>query len=132
MDTIDKINYYLVKNRQNGKQLCEYLGVSSGVYSQWNKKKSRPRQNKLPAIAEFLGVAVEDIMPDEEIQENAGSAAPEEPVTEEDRELSEYLEMLRSRPECRMLFSIAKGATKSDVEKAVVIIEALRKTEGRD
>ena len=43
-----------------------------------------------------------------------------------DQELTEYLEVLRSRPECRMLFSLAKDATKADVEKAVAIIEALR------
>ena len=44
----------------------------------------------------------------------------------ESNELTEYLEVLRSRPECRMLFSLAKDATKADVEKAVAIIEALR------
>ena len=52
-------------------------------------------------------------------------------VSEADAELGEYLEMLRNRSECRMLFSLAKGATKEDVEKAVAIIEALRKTEGK-
>ena len=31
----------------------------------------------------------------------------------------------------RMLFSVSKDATKEDIEKAVAIIEALRKTEGR-
>lgn len=44
----------------------------------------------------------------------------------ENDELTEYLETLRTRPECRMLFSLAKDATKADVEKAVAIIEALR------
>lgn len=48
-----------------------------------------------------------------------------------DPELTVYLEELRTRPEMRMLFSVAKGATKEDVEKAVAIIEALRKTEGK-
>jgi transcriptional regulator with XRE-family HTH domain len=48
-----------------------------------------------------------------------------------DPELNAYLEDLRTRPEMRMLFSVAKGATKEDVEKAVAIIEALRKTEGK-
>lgn len=47
-------------------------------------------------------------------------------------DLAQYLEMLRNRPECRMLFSVAKDATKADVEKAVAIIEALRKTEGKN
>ena len=31
-----------------------------------------------------------------------------------------------------MLFSVAKDATKDDVESAVAIIEALRKKEGRN
>lgn len=48
-----------------------------------------------------------------------------------DAELTNYLEELRTRPEMRMLFSVAKDATKEDVEKAVAIIEALRKTEGK-
>lgn len=47
-------------------------------------------------------------------------------------DLAQYLEMLRTRPECRMLFSVAKDATKDDVESAVAIIEALRKKEGRN
>ena len=49
-----------------------------------------------------------------------------EPSDTDQDELTEYLEVLRSRPECRMLFSLAKDATKADVEKAVAIIEALR------
>ena len=44
-------------------------------------------------------------------------------------ELQEYLEELKNRSEMRMLFSLAKGATKEDVEKAVRIIEALQKDE---
>lgn len=55
----------------------------------------------------------------------------EKPLVNDDEELTEYLEMLRTRPECRMFFSLAKGATKEDVEKAVAIVEALRKAEGR-
>ena len=46
-------------------------------------------------------------------------------------ELTDYLEILRTRPECRMLFSLTKDATKEDVEKAVAIITALRSTEGK-
>lgn len=42
------------------------------------------------------------------------------------QELTEYLELLKTRPEMRMLFQISKDATKEDVEAAVRIIEALR------
>lgn len=44
-------------------------------------------------------------------------------------ELQEYLEELKNRSEMRMLFSLAKGATKEDVMQAVKIIEALKKDE---
>ena len=62
MDTIDKINYYLTKNKRTGADLCEFLGVSSGVYSQWNTRRTKPRKSKLPAIAEYLGVSVADLL----------------------------------------------------------------------
>lgn len=39
-------------------------------------------------------------------------------------DVNDYLEALRTRPEVKMLFSIAKDASKEEVEKAVKIIEA--------
>lgn len=66
MDTIDKINYYLTKSKKTGADLCEFLGVSSGVYSQWNTRRTKPRKSKLPAIAEYLGVSVADLLPDKD------------------------------------------------------------------
>ena len=48
-------------------------------------------------------------------------------TTAEDEELLTYLDELKNRSEMRMLFSLAKNATKEDVEKAVRIISALRK-----
>lgn len=49
-----------------------------------------------------------------------------EPLVNDDQELNEYLEVLKTRPEMRMLFQLSKDATKEDVEAAVRIIEALR------
>lgn len=49
--------------------------------------------------------------------------------TIKDSELAEFLEELKTRPEMKMLFSVTKGATKADVEKAVNIIKALRESE---
>ena len=45
--------------------------------------------------------------------------------SKDDIELQEYLEELKNRSEMRMLFKLAKNATKEDVEKAVRIVEAL-------
>lgn len=72
MDTIDKINYYLTKSKKTGADLCEFLGASSGVYSQWNTRRTKPRKSKLPSIAEYLGVSVADLLPDRELVPQEG------------------------------------------------------------
>lgn len=43
-----------------------------------------------------------------------------------DPETAEYAEMLRTRPEMRMLFSASRGISKEDMEKAVEYIELLK------
>ena len=52
----------------------------------------------------------------------------EEEKNEEEIEILEYLEKLRTRPEMRMLFNVSSKATKEDIEKTVAIIEAIRST----
>lgn len=78
MNTIDKINYYLAKQGKNGAGLCAYLGVSNGVYSQWNTGRTSPRKSKLPLIAEYLGVTVGDLLPDESIKKEPSIPTDEE------------------------------------------------------
>lgn len=65
MDAIDKINFYLSKKGKNGADLSRALGLSNSIYSQWNTRKTKPSNVRLPVIAEYLGVSVEDIMPDD-------------------------------------------------------------------
>lgn len=92
------------------------LGISRGSLGRW-RAGGEPRNEYKKAIADFLGVTVSELM----------SGEKEKPVTNEDDELNEYLDELRNRSEMRMLFKLAKGATKEDVEQAVKIIEALQK-----
>ena len=91
MDTIDKINYYLIKRGKKGSDLGRALGMSSGAYSQWNTRKTKPQRNKLPAIAEFLGVTIDDLLPDDEppaSTENGAKKAPDQEVEDGVGELS--------------------------------------------
>lgn len=83
MDTIDKINYYLVKQGKTGADLSRALGLSNSIYSQWNKKKTNPKRSKLSVIAEYLGVSVADILPDdEEVLPKAKKESAPDPKTE--------------------------------------------------
>ena len=100
--------------------VCKEIGLSDAVYSKWTDE-SVPRRATLMKLADYFGVTVDDLLRDEK--------APAAEAEEAD-ELNELLEELKTRPEMRMLFSLAKGATKEDVELAVQIIERMRRNGG--
>lgn len=67
MDRIDKINAFLAQKGMTGADLSRAIGVSNSIYSQWNKKKSRPSNKTLNNIAEALSVPVESLLSDDEL-----------------------------------------------------------------
>ena len=71
--------------------------------------------DRLKTIAEALHVSISYLLGWED-------EAPENDTNE----LDEYLEMLRTRPECRLLLKTIKGATKAEVEANVKFLEAMR------
>ncbi len=104
-------------------RVSKETGISQAALSTWKKGDSVPRDSTLKKIADFFGVSVAFLK---------GETTDRMPYSiPMDEELESYLDMLRNRSECRMLFSLAKDATPKDVERAVAIIEALRRTDGR-
>lgn len=99
-------------------QLANSLDVSKSTVSSWCSGSKMPRMGKIDEIAAWLSVSRSEL-----IEEGGGNT--------DNKDVSDLLEALRTRPEMRMLFSVSKDASKEDIEKAVAIIEALRKTEGR-
>lgn len=97
-------------------KLADALNLSKANISKYESDIIQPNFETLGAISALFNVPVDYLL------------GTDKPATEGD-ELNEYLEELKNRPEMRMLFSLAKGATKEDVERAVAIIEALRKNE---
>ena len=117
MDAIDKINFYLSKNGKNGADLSRALGLSNSIYSQWNTRKTKPSNARLPAIAEYLGVSVEDIMPDDVAANAASEGAKKAPDPEieggmEDEDLKEAVELLKKmdKETLRIFIKAARGA----------------------
>lgn len=100
------------------KQLGEVLGLAESTISQYENGKRQPDYETLLRLGEYFGVSVGYILGIEE----------KSPLVNGDEELTELLETLKTRPECRMLFQLSKDATKEEVEKAIRIIEALRET----
>lgn len=129
-DLYETIKSECIKKGTTVSAMCTALGMSKSMMSDLHsgKKKSLSTES-ITKIAHYFGVTVDFLLDGEE-----KTAAPKDDgeYVNGDPELTSYLEMLANRSECRMLFSLAKDATKEDVELAVQMIEALRKKEGRE
>lgn len=94
-------------------------GISKSLVTKWKTNNAKdPSPDVVRKLAKYFGVSVAELLGE--------TSQSEKPLINGDEELTEYLEMLKTRPECRMLFQLTKDATKEDVEAAVRIIEALR------
>lgn len=125
--SIDEIAIRIKAARKDARmtqaEVAARLGITYQAISNYERGVTRIDTDTLVKLCAVYDIPVSSI-----IDSTAPASAPSYAV---DAELNEYLEMLKTRPECRMLFSLTKDATKEDVEKAVAIIEALRKTEGK-
>lgn len=102
------------------KHLCDILKEDRAFLSNVFRGNRTINDRQLEILARELNTTVEYLTGE---TDNPNAAEQDEQETDE---LTEYLEELKTRPEMRILFSLAKGATKKDVEDAVKIIEALR------
>lgn len=66
MRSIDKINRILLLRGMSGADLLSMIGLSNGVYSQWNTGKTSPSKKTLLKIAEALNVSVDELMDDKD------------------------------------------------------------------
>ncbi len=112
------LNYYMTTNNKTQSDLVTDLNLTASTVSDWANGKKYPRVDKMQILADYFGILKSDLTEEHETSKMT-----------DDIELQEYLEELKNRSEMRMLFSLAKGATKEDVMQAVKIIEALKKDE---
>ena len=111
-----------------GYKMCKDIGMQPSVMTDLKMgRRSSVKIETAQKIADYFGVSTEYLLGKEDQKDKTPAKA--EVCVNGDAELNEYLEELKNREECRMLFSLAKGATKEDVMRAVAIIEALRREE---
>ena len=123
MRTID-----IIKKRMNaaglaGAELSRKIGVSSGVYSQWNTGRSEPSPQNLAKIAAVLNCDVEDLLPGQEEEPEALGSI---------EDVFDILQTFRSRPEIKMLFDAGKKATPDTVRQTAKFLEGLAQGEKAD
>lgn len=100
-------------------------GISQASLADWRKGRSNPKIDKLQKLSEYFGVSIGYLTG--EADKRIDTQAPlKHQGYYVDKETAEYAEMLRTRPNARLLFSAAKDISKEDMEKAVEYIEFLK------
>ena len=89
----------------------------------WELGEREPGFDQLNILAQKLGVTVSELIDD---AKNETSILYEAKKRQDEEDLARYLEMLRTRPEMRVLLDTVEGATKEEVEANVHFLETLR------
>ena len=90
MEVIDKINELLVINGLTGADLSRAIGLSSGAYSQWNKRTTRPSNKTLKKIADYFGITVSDLLAGCSLKVEAPDDATREEALADLHDVSEF------------------------------------------
>ena len=117
---IERLNSILQKRNLSQADLSKMTGIRSSSISVWLNGKYEPKQDKIAIIADALNVSPVWLIGYDEPSTNQTEGYYVDPET------AEYAEMLRTRPEARLLFSASRGISKEDMEKAVEYIELLK------
>ncbi len=94
------------------KEAADHLNLPYTTYVNYEKGERDPNTDALLAMANCYGVTVNYILGEDDEGNND--------------ELARYLELLRTRPEMRILLDTVEGATKEEVEANVKFLETLR------
>ena len=119
---INRLKSIMKERKITQTELAKRTGIRQSSISDWLNDRYEPKQDKVYIIAKSLNVSPAWLLGyDENI-----------PINEQstnyylDAETAEYAEMLRTRPEMRMLFSASRGISKEEMEEAVNYIEFIR------
>lgn len=117
---IERLNSILQKRNLSQADLSKMTGIRSSSISDWLKGKYEPKQDKIAIIADALNVSPVWLIGYDEPSTNQPKGYYVDPET------AEYAEMLRTRPEMRMLFSASRGISKEEMQEAVNYIEFIK------
>jgi len=114
--------------------LAEKSGTSKQVLSRYENGDRVPKISMVQKIANALGVSMSELVGEEyssieTIEKNDTNVDNYfKTIHRDDNRIWEYREQLRRDPSRKVLFDLAENGTIEDVEAAVSLIEALKKT----
>jgi len=87
LEVIDKINAILKQRGMTGAELSRAIGLSTAVYSQWNRRKTKPSNKNIVKVAEVLGVPVSELTSKEQNEKPPAQGGEPDEETIELREI---------------------------------------------
>lgn len=118
---VARINALLAAKGIPKQQFYKDCGITSASYSLWNTGKTNPSMKNLKIIAEYLGVSVADLLPDEELVPQEG--IKKDPIPKDEAEDSETAEL-------RDIWSSADENERRDLLKMARMLKSRRKQNG--
>ncbi len=110
---MNRIRYYRERKGLTMEELGKIVGVTDGTISNYERGTRDPKPEMLLKLADALDTDVNALLGREQYPD----------PYEEEAELKEYLEELRTRPEMKMLFQVGKHMTVEQVKNLVAMIE---------
>lgn len=112
---VARINSLLAAKGIPKQQFYKDCSITSASYSLWNTGKTNPSMKNLKIIAEYLGVSVADLLPDEEL-------VPQEGIKKDPIPKDEVVGSAKQK-----LLDALDGLSDSQIEKLIGIIEEAKK-----
>lgn len=119
---VKNLLHYLELNNKSQADLCEHLGVSSAIVSNWCTGKKIPRMDKVQAIASWLGIDFSDLIQDK-------SNTPEYYYDKDTRDLADFL---HKNPDYKVLFDASRKVKPEDIDFVKTMIERMGGNDGTD
>lgn len=127
MDSKKRFANKLISIRQSRgwsqRKLAEVTGFNRSTISMWELGEREPGFDQLNTLASALNVTVSELIDD---AKNETSILYEAKKRQDEEDLARYLDMLRTRPEMRVLLDTVECATKEEVVANVKFLETLR------
>lgn len=109
---VARINALLAAKGIPKQQFYKDCSITSASYSLWNTGKTNPSMKNLKIIAEYLGVSVADLLPDEDLVPQEG-IKKERPADGEALDQDMLLEIVRDSQDMSFLLKVMDEVNKS-------------------
>ena len=115
-----RLRYLIKQSKSTQKEIATALGLSQQRFNYYANGQREPDSETLCAIADYFGVSVDYLLGREE------TPVPETRDGSEDREIREYLQMIKDDPKYRIMFDLAKDASLEEIKATAAFLRALR------